>query len=271
MRVCPFATVSVRNWGALGIGVLDTENPMSLSIHARQSVITVWQSWRRCYSSTSTLHGWDTRLSARSCTSTDPPVFHTGSLNQGQKEGLGVKQSDEAAWHSLTPWAGQGHLLPCWGSVVFCTKPHIASQSAIRGQRTETWGKTSSSSSVMGGGIQCRFTYKSSWYFNYKPPLSSLWDLAFVWPGSCTAVTEAALAGSSQPRCSRNANTPLSSRHGHLITALPKLVCSNFSQRRGFMRICYPASVDKRCVEITAPCGKIGAVSTSFSWGQENL
>lgn len=32
----------VHNWGALGIGVLDsqcTENPVSLSIHARQSII----------------------------------------------------------------------------------------------------------------------------------------------------------------------------------------------------------------------------------------
>lgn len=70
-------------------------------------------------------------------------------------------------------------------------------------------------------------------------------DSKFMYLASCTAILEAALAGSSKPRRKRNTKHTLSSRRGHLVTALPELVCSNFSQRRGYMRICYQPSVDK--------------------------
>lgn len=100
----------------------------------------------------------------------------------------------------------------------------------------------------MRGGIQCRFTSKSRECFNLLQAAAESQHSCAL--GAAQQSPRQPWLGPLQPDADRMLNTPWSSRHSQLLTALPALVCSNFSQRRGFMHICYPASVDEMV------CGK---------------
>lgn len=156
-------------------------------------------------------------------------LMHTGLLNQGQVEGAGG-QNKVRRQHSTTQLHPQ--------STIVFPLPEEQSRSAptmhrqrIHRQRTENGD--------LGGSIPLKVKrLETECHAGF--PAGAADVLTTILLPAASEIWHPCALGAAQPSrrqpwlgpCSLDAhgmlNTPQSSRHGHLVTALPELVCSNF-------------------------------------------